>query len=112
MMETEELVFRGAMKAAQGDQAEARRIIQANVKFAMEGEDDARWKAATELRHCPFTSVFMCTACAASGRSPARALSNRYAKLAKDLDLGLFEELCSIEEEWPRAADSQSTEEE
>jgi hypothetical protein len=85
--------FRGAMLAANGDEAEARRIILADVKFKLEGEPAARMKEATELRPGRFTSVDMCVECAANGRGPAHALSKQYAKLAKGLDQALFEEL-------------------
>lgn len=89
----EDTFFRAAMRAANGDEAEARRMILADVEFEFEGELAARIEEAMELRPCRFTSVYMCPRCAARDRSPARNLSKQYAKLAKDLDPALFEEL-------------------
>jgi hypothetical protein len=87
---TAEIFFRAAMRAAEGDEDRARSMILADEKFAIEGEDAVRMRAATQYRPCPFTSVFMCASCAANDRSPARTLSRRYATLARDLDSNLF----------------------
>jgi hypothetical protein len=86
----EETFAQAVMRVAEGDEKEARRIVLDDVKFLLNDEEEARMKWATQLRPCPFTSVYMCDQCAASDRSPARSLSRQYAKLARDLDSELF----------------------
>lgn len=87
---TEETFFRAVMRVAREDEQEARRIVLDDVKIHLSDEEEAQMKSAQDGRPCPFTSVYMCAACAASDRSPAQLLSRQYAKLARDLDSELF----------------------
>lgn len=85
--------FLAALEAADGDEERARAVILADTKFQLPEEFTTRMEAALTHDQCPFTSIFMCPACAANPESPARTLSDRYAKLAKDLDSDLFKAL-------------------
>ena len=84
------------MQAADGDEERARTMILTDAEFPIREEDTESMRAAEDLRPCPFTSVFMCAACAAGERSPARILSSRFAKLARDLDPTLFAALDEV----------------
>ena len=78
------------MRVAGGNEQTARRVLLDDVKFHLSDEEEAQMKWAQHFRPCPFTSVYMCVACAASDRSPAQSLSRQYSKLARELDSELF----------------------
>jgi hypothetical protein len=90
-----EVWFRAVMRAANGSEDEARRIISADIDVsrAIEDEDAKQLANAHGLHGCPFTSVVMCPACASGEQGPARKLSMQYEKLARDLDSELLETL-------------------
>lgn len=82
--------------AAHGDEAEMRRLIEADEGLEFDDLPDdtlARYAAAADFAPAPFTSINMCAACRRDPKSPAQALSARYAELARAVDPDLYEML-------------------
>lgn len=80
--------------AANGDEAEMRRLAEADEGLAFDDLPDdtlARYAAAADFAPAPFTSINMCGACRGDPNSPARTLSARYAALAREIDPDLYE---------------------
>jgi hypothetical protein len=90
---TEKTFFKAVMRVARGEEQAARRILVDDVKFHLTDEEETQMKWAQDVHPCPFTGFFMCPACAASDRSPARLVSRQYMKLARDVDSDLFDSL-------------------
>ena len=77
-------------RRAQGDEAEMRRLLAEGAALDPETADErSRLEAAMAVAPCPYTSINMCSDCADGAETPARALSQKYAALAAEIDQGL-----------------------
>jgi len=79
--------------AANGDEAQMRRLMDADEGLDFDDlpeETLARYAAAADFEPAPFTSINMCAACRDDKNSPARAIGELYAALARDIDPKLY----------------------
>jgi hypothetical protein len=84
--------------AANGDEAEMRRMLDADEGLDFDDLPDetlARYAAAADFEPAPFTSINMCAVCRADPGGPAHAVGARYAELARAVDPDLYEMLRS-----------------
>jgi hypothetical protein len=72
-------------RQAGNDEAQMRRLAEAQVVLTPRSATEARRLAvATSTTFAPFTSIAMCSTCAADPASPARQISARFGELAAD----------------------------